>query len=79
MKEGTNPLVAGGKNILGNSSSAYGDISQTKDEEKGGDEKLNASERIDLQHIMELREAFEQADKDNSYELDPEEVSLSLK
>jgi hypothetical protein len=30
----------------------------------GGEEKQNASERINLQHIMELREAYEKADAD---------------
>ena len=29
-----------------------------------GEEKQNASERINLQHIMELREAYEKADAD---------------
>ena len=37
------------------------------------EEKKNASERIDLQHIMELREAFEEADADGGGSLDLEE------
>jgi hypothetical protein len=35
--------------------------------------KQNASERINLQHIMELREAFESADKDGGNDLDEKE------
>jgi len=37
---------------------------------KGNDEKKNASERINLQHIMELREQFEKADEDDGESLD---------
>ena len=37
-------------------------------------EKQNASERINLQHIMELREQFESADKDGGNSLDEDEV-----
>ena len=36
----------------------------------------NASERINLQHIMELREKFDDADVDKGGELDIDEVSL---
>jgi len=35
--------------------------------------KQNASERINLQHIMELREAFERADVDGGNSLDEKE------
>ena len=35
-----------------------------------GDEKKNASETINLQHIMELREAFEEADTDQGGSLE---------
>jgi Ca2+-binding EF-hand superfamily protein len=41
------------------------------------DTKQNASERINLQHIMELREAFEQADTDQGGSLDLDEVRKS--
>ena len=41
------------------------------------DEKQNASERINLQHIMELREAFEAADTDQGGALEIDEVSLN--
>ncbi len=42
-----------------------------KEEEKAEAEaKTNASERINLQHIMELREAFESADTDGGNDLD---------
>jgi len=36
---------------------------------------LNASDRINLQHIMELRELFEKADLDKGGALEIEEVS----
>ena len=36
----------------------------------GQDEKKNASETINLQHIMELREAFEEADTDQGGSLE---------
>jgi hypothetical protein len=38
--------------------------------------KKNPSERIDLQHIMELRESFEIADDDGNDGLDEEEVRV---
>jgi hypothetical protein len=38
---------------------------------------LNASDRINLQHIMELRELFDSADLDEGGALELEEVSLS--
>ena len=38
--------------------------------------KSNASERINLQHIMELREKFENADTDKGDSLDQEEVRI---
>ena len=41
------------------------------------DEKQNASERINLQHMMELREAFEAADTDQGGALEIDEVSLN--
>lgn len=40
--------------------------------------KQNASEKINLQHIMELREAFEAADTDKGGALELEEVHLHL-
>jgi hypothetical protein len=36
--------------------------------------KQNASEKINLQHIMELREAFEAADTDHGGALEKDEV-----
>ena len=48
------------------------DPEETKDEEPEA-EKQNASERINLQHIMELREAFDIADTDKGGELDIDE------
>ncbi len=44
-----------------------------KKEEEGEGEKGNASEKINLQHIMELREAFEAADTDKGGALEIEE------
>lgn len=41
-----------------------------KKEEKKEEQKTNASERINLQHIMELREKFEAADTDKGDSLD---------
>jgi hypothetical protein len=41
-----------------------------KETEKKEEQKTNASERINLQHIMELREKFEAADTDNGDSLD---------
>jgi len=49
-------------------------IDGTKDD---AEEKQNASERINLQHIMELREAFEAADTDKGGALEIDEVSCS--
>jgi len=43
---------------------------KSKKKNKGNDEKKNASERINLQHIMELREQFEKADEDDGESLD---------
>jgi len=43
---------------------------KNKKKNKGNDEKKNASERINLQHIMELREQFEKADEDDGESLD---------
>ncbi len=43
-------------------------MDQKKEEKK--EEQKNASERINLQHIMELREKFEAADTDNGDSLD---------
>ena len=43
------------------------------EEETPQDEKKNASERINLQQIMELREAFEIADTDGGGALDHDE------
>ncbi len=37
---------------------------------------LNASDRINLQHIMELRELFDNADLDEGGALELEEVSF---
>jgi Ca2+-binding EF-hand superfamily protein len=47
-------------------------MEETK-ETGGAEEKKNASERINLQHIMELREAFESADVDGGNDLDETE------
>lgn len=41
--------------------------------------KQNASERINLQHIMELREAFEAADTDKGGALEKKEVIFQSK
>lgn len=46
---------------------------EKKEEHGGAEAKQNASERINLQHIMELREAFESADKDGGNDLDEKE------
>jgi Ca2+-binding EF-hand superfamily protein len=43
------------------------------EEKKEPEVQKNASERINLQHIMELREAFESADKDGGNDLDEDE------
>jgi len=48
-------------------------------EEKKEATKANASERINLQHIMELREKFEAADVDGGDSLDQKEFLLSFK
>lgn len=40
--------------------------------------KQNTSERINLQHIMELREKFENADTDAGDSLDEKEVSAKI-
>ena len=55
-------------------------VEAKKEEEKKGDDgQKNASERINLQHIMELREAFESADVDGGNSLDEDEVSWRLR
>ena len=46
-----------------------------KPPERKEEAKVNASERINLQHIMELREKFEAADTDGGDSLDMEEVT----
>jgi hypothetical protein len=43
-----------------------------------GVSKKTASEQINLQHIMELREAFEEADTDKGGELEEDEVHQFL-
>jgi hypothetical protein len=42
------------------------------------EQTLNASDRINLQHIMELRESFDNADLDKGGALELDEVSLDL-
>ena len=44
-----------------------------EDGDDAGGEKQNASERINLQHIMELREAFDIADTDHGGALELDE------
>lgn len=44
-----------------------------------GEAKQNASERINLQHIMELREAYEKADADGGGSLNEEEFIDAFK
>lgn len=41
-------------------------------------DKLNASEKINLQHIMALRDAFEAMDTDKGGALDIDEVRIFL-